>query len=70
MTLQELHELTGKVIKERPELANFEVEDCAEQTIKGIGQYKIDIFHRVITLLNEDSSLFDEEMIDEGEWAW
>jgi len=70
MTLQELHELTGKVLKERPELSNFEVEDCSEQTIKGIGQYKLDITNEVITILNEASCLFDEELLVKGEWAW
>lgn len=69
MTLQELHELTGKVLKERPELALARVEDCSEQTIKGIGQYKIDVIKEVVVLLDEVSSLFDAEMIAEGEWV-
>jgi hypothetical protein len=69
MTLQELHELIGKVLKERPELATAIVETSNSDIIEGIGQYLPDIEKNVISLLSSTSALLTEELA-EGEWAW
>jgi hypothetical protein len=50
MTLQELHELTGKVLKERPELANaFFIDGTygASPVIAYLGNNEVTIYGRL-----------------------
>jgi len=64
MTLEELHELVGKVIKERPDLSENIVTDIVGNKTLGIKLFYSDITTKEITIIDTyEDELLDSEVL-------
>ncbi len=61
MTLKDLHDLSKKVMLERPELANNSVTDVLGNHILGIKLFRTDIPLREITLIASYAEKYSSE---------